>query len=79
MDDQSSLSRSHFAWLRGLAKLCRRLVRGAGAGGCRRLAAAIVDARLRRDIGLDSDGNRGVGEVRQAHYRKLLEHGQPLP
>jgi len=76
MDDQSSQSRSLFAWLRGLAKLCQRI--SGGVDGRKGPAINALDDKLKRDIGVETDGKMGVGEVRQAFYRKMLERGQPL-
>jgi len=76
MSDQPSRSRGRFAWLRGLAKLCRKFVCGVNGRGC--LAIEPVDGKLKRDIGIGVDAAMGVGDVRQKFYRKMLERGQPL-
>lgn len=76
MSDQSSHSRSHFAGLCGLVKLCRKLVCGENGRG--RLAIMTLDDKLKRDIGIGVDAELGVDGVRQKFYRKMLERGQPL-
>lgn len=76
MSEQSSHSRGRFAWLRGLAKLCRKSACGLNGRGC--LAIEPVDDKLKRDIGIGVDAATGVGDIRQKFYRKMLERGQPL-
>ena len=76
MSDQSSHSRGRFAWLYGLAKLCRKYA--CGLNGRERLVIELLDDTLKRDIGIEVDAATGVDEVRQKFYRKMLERGQPL-
>lgn len=76
MRDGKPASRRGFALRCGLDILCWVLA----LAGSRRaeLPPEGVDDCFRRDIGLATDGRIGVGDVRTAFYRKMLETGQPL-
>ncbi|GAB5462513.1 hypothetical protein [Hoeflea alexandrii] len=83
MSDHDRTSQSRFARFCGPGDLLPLAARAAGRLvayllSCRRVMAADeLDERLKRDIGFT---DRGVPQDRRtAHYRKLLERGQPLP
>lgn len=74
MSGEDRASQGLLARLCGMAtpwKLAARMLRGAGP-----LAACELDERLKRDIGYSG---RAAEDPRTAHFRKLMQRGQPLP
>lgn len=82
MGDHDRASQGRFARLCGPGEPVCLAARGAGRllacllSGRRVMAADELDERLKRDIGYTD--RIGLQDRRTAHYRKLLERGQPL-
>lgn len=82
MSGHDRASQGRFARLCGPAKPLCLAARGAGRllacllPGRRVMAADELDERLKRDIGYTD--RMDLQDRRTAHYRKLLERGQPL-
>jgi hypothetical protein len=82
MSDHNRASQGHFARLCGHGKPLCLAARATGRllasvlPGRRVMAADELDERLKRDIGYT--GRICLQDRRTAHYRKLLERGQPL-
>ncbi len=77
MSDHNRASRSRYAWLRGPKKLGQILGQRLASlmRGRRSVAADELDDRLKRDVGMDPTMPQ---DRRTAHYRKMMERGQPL-